>query len=163
MGHVQKCYYHPIKKAVYFVESQVLQSQRVSDSSNMYNVWVRIHKKQRYIPTANFACMTGLWSSCSHDCPFFLNWKNHSCLRNRWHFSHQYSLSMEVNKEVSRNSPSHKNLINLINFSRLKKEDLPSVPSLTWCYVKNFLNNSPTAGEISLTKEELKRLVQHKS
>ena len=46
MGHVQKCYYQPIKKAVYFVESQVLQSQRLSDSSNMYNVWVRIHKKQ---------------------------------------------------------------------------------------------------------------------
>ena len=40
----------------------------------------------------------------------------------------------------------------------MKKDDLPSVPSLTCSYVKNFLNNSPMAGEISLTKEELKDL-----
>ena len=46
-GHVQMYYYHPIKKYISFcfVKSQVLPSQRQSDSSNMYNVWVCIHKK----------------------------------------------------------------------------------------------------------------------
>ena len=43
-GHVQKCYYHSIKKTSFcFVKSQVLPSQRQSDSSNMYNVWVYMY------------------------------------------------------------------------------------------------------------------------
>ena len=55
-GHVQMCYYHPIKKNISFrvVKSQVLPSQRQSDSSNMYNVWVCILKKHGWILTANY-------------------------------------------------------------------------------------------------------------
>ena len=46
----------------------------------------------------------------------------------------------------------------LINFSRVKKDDLPFVPSLTCSYVKNFSSNNPMAGEIPLTIEGLKDL-----
>ena len=46
----------------------------------------------------------------------------------------------------------------MINLSRAKKDDLPFVPSLTSSYIKNFSSNNPMAGEIPLTKEELKDL-----
>ena len=46
----------------------------------------------------------------------------------------------------------------LINFSRVKKDDFPFVPSLTCSDVKKFSSNSPMAGEIPLIKEELKDL-----
>ena len=46
----------------------------------------------------------------------------------------------------------------LINFSRVKKDDLTFVPSLSCSYLKNFLSNNPMAEEIPLTKEELKDL-----
>ena len=60
-GHVQKCYYYPIKKDISFcfVKSQVLPSQSQSDSSNMYNVWACIYKKHRWILTANCSCKAG--------------------------------------------------------------------------------------------------------
>ena len=46
----------------------------------------------------------------------------------------------------------------MISFSRVKKDALPFVPSLTCSYVKNFSSNNPMAEEIPLTKEELKDL-----
>ena len=39
--------------------STSVPSQRQSDSSNMCNVWVCIHKKHGWILTANCACMAG--------------------------------------------------------------------------------------------------------
>ena len=51
----------------------------------------------------------------------------------------------------------------LINFSRVKKDDLTFVPSLSCSYLKNFLSNNPMAREIPLTKEELKDLYTIKS
>ena len=38
----------------------------------------------------------------------------------------------------------------------MKKDHLPTVPSLTCHYVKNFSSNNPMAREIFLTKVELK-------
>ena len=38
----------------------------------------------------------------------------------------------------------------LTNFSRVKKGDLPSLPSLTCSYVKKFSTNNPMAGEIPI-------------
>ena len=42
----------------------------------------------------------------------------------------------------------------MINPRRVKKDDLPSVSSLTCFYVENFSTNNPIAGELPLTKEE---------
>ena len=56
-------------------------------------------------------------------------------------------------KESAETAPTQ-----LINFSRVKEDDLHFVPSLTRSYVKNFLSHNPMAEVIPLTKKELKDL-----
>ena len=155
-GHVQMCYYHPIKKYISFcfVKSQVLPSQRQSDSSNMYNVWVCIHKKHGWILTANCSCMAGLGSACSHVAALLFKIEKAIHVRERDDTSPTSILCQwKSTKKSVETAPTQ-----LINFSRVKKDDLPFVPSLTCSYVKNFSSNNPMAEEIPLTEKELKDL-----
>ena len=80
---------------------------RVIQAICTYYVWVCIHKKHGCTLTANCWCIAGLGLACSHVADlFFKIEKTIHDTWNRWHFSNQYSLSMEVNKEVSRNNPN---------------------------------------------------------
>ena len=45
----------------------------------------------------------------------------------------------------------------LTNFSRVKKGDLPSLPSFTCSYVKTFSTNNPMAGEIPIKVTSAKK------
>ena len=99
--------------------------------------------------------MVVLGSACSHVAALLYQIEKSIHARET---SEKKSLSIEVNKEVSRNSLN--SIDKLMNFSKVKKGDLSLVPLLTFSYVKSFLTNSPMAGEIrgtqSGTNEELK-------
>ena len=97
--------------------------------------------------------MVVLGSACSHVAALLYQIEKFIHARET---SEKKSLSIEVNKEVSRNSLNSTD--KLMNFSKVKKGDLSLVPLLTFSYVKSFLTNSPMAGEIPLTNEELKDL-----
>ena len=49
-----------------FFNFKVLPSQRQSESSTVYNVWVCLQKEYGYVLTANCSCMAGSGSACSH-------------------------------------------------------------------------------------------------
>ena len=49
-----------------FLNFKLLPSQRQSESSTMYNVWVCLQKEYGWVLTANSSCMAGLGSACSH-------------------------------------------------------------------------------------------------
>ena len=131
-GLVQKCHYHPTEKniSVCFVKSQVLPSQRQSDSSNMYNVWVCIHKKHGWILTANCSCMAGLGSACSHVTALLFKIENVIHVRETDDTSPTSILCQwKSTKKSAEAAPTQ-----LINSSRVKKDDLPFGPSLTCSY-----------------------------
>ena len=120
----------------------------------MYNVWVCIHKKHGWILTANCSCMAGLGSACSHVAALLFKIEKAIHVRERDDTSPTSILCQwKSTKKSVETAPTQ-----LINFSRVKKDDLPFVPSLTCSYVKNFSSNNPMAEEIPLTKEELKDL-----
>ena len=120
----------------------------------MYNVWVCIHKKYGWILTANCSCMAGLGSAYSHVAALLFKIEKDIHVRETNDTSPTNILCQwKSTKKSVETAPTL-----LINFSRVKKDDLPFVPALTCSYVKNFLSNNPMAGEIPLTKEELKNL-----
>ena len=120
----------------------------------MYNVWVCIHKKHGWILTANCSCMAGLGSACSHVAALLFKIEKAIHVRERDDTSPTSILCQwKSTKKSVETAPTQ-----LINFSRVKKDDLPFVPSLTCSYVKNFSSNNPMVGEFPLTKEELKDL-----
>ena len=116
-----------------FVKSQVLPSQRQSDSSNMYNVCVCHHKKHWWILTATCLCMDGLGSACSHVAALL--------------FKIEKSIHVRETDDTSSTSI-------LCQWKSTRK----SVETLACSYVKNFSSNNPMVGEIPLTKEQLRDL-----
>ena len=54
------------RSTVNFFEFKVLPSQRQSESSTMYNVWVCLQKEHGWALTTICSCMTGLGSACGH-------------------------------------------------------------------------------------------------
>ena len=114
----------------------------------MYNVSVCIHKKHGWILAANCSCMAGLESACSHVAALLSKTEKAIHVREADDTSPTSILCQWTStKKVVKTAPTQ-----LINFSRVKKNDLPFVPSLTCSYVKNFSNNNPLAGEVPLTK-----------
>ena len=59
-------YIQKFRSTVNFFEFKVLPSQKQSQSSTMYNVWVCLQKGYGWVLTANCPCMAGLGSACSH-------------------------------------------------------------------------------------------------
>ena len=102
----------------------------------------------------NYSCMAELGSVCSHMAALLFK------IEKAIHVTETDDPSptsivcqWKSTKESVETAPTQ-----LINFSRVKEDDLHFVPSLTCSYVKNFSSNNPMAEEIPLTEEELKDL-----
>ena len=132
-GHVQKCYYHPIKKTFHFallnhkffqVRGRVIQA-----ISSMFGY--AFLKNCGLILIANCSCMAGLGSTCSHVAAFLFRIEKAIHVRE----TDDASPTSVLCQWKSIRKPVETAPTQLINFSRVKKDDLPSVPSLTCSYV----------------------------
>ena len=125
------CYYHPVKRSISFcfLISQVLPSQRQSDSSNMYHVWVCIHKKHGWILTANCSFMAGLGSACNHVAALLFKITKVIHVRETDDTSPTSILCQWKSTKKSVETA----LTQLVNFSRVKKDYFVCVKRITLC------------------------------
>ena len=106
-------------------------------------------KKHGWILKTNCWCMAGLGSACNHVAALLFKIEKAIHVRETDDASPTSIACQWKSIKTSLEAvPTH-----LINFSRVKKDDLTFVPSLSCSYLKNFLSNNPMAEEIPLTKE----------
>ena len=72
MTYIKKC-----RSIVNFFEFKVLPSQRRTESSAMYNVWVCLQEEYGWVLTANCSCMADLGSACSHVADLLFKMNRH--------------------------------------------------------------------------------------
>ena len=72
MTYIQK-----FRSIVNFFEFKVLPSQRRSESSAMYNVWIWLQKEHGWVLTANCSYMADLGSACSHVAALLFKMNGH--------------------------------------------------------------------------------------
>eukprot|EP00795_Rhopilema_esculentum_P016088 gene16088-7440_t len=157
MSHVQDCIYHNITEESDFcyIKTEVLPSQRQGEKTNLYKVWVCLHKTNGWILKGNYTCMAGLGSSCSHLTAllFKLEAAVHYQLNEKTASTSQLC-SWKASRRQIKAVPA-----SAIDFSRPKKRSLPK-PSKMVFLNRNYSCFDPTSGDDGITKEELKELKQ---
>ena len=106
-------------------------------------------KKHGWILKTNCWCMAGLGSACNHVAALLFKIEKAIHVRETDDTSPTNVLfQWKSIKKTVETIPTQ-----LVNFSRVNKDNLTFVPSLSCSYLKNFSGHNPMAGEIPLTKE----------